>query len=287
MTRSATCEGPSANQSSRIRSRSRSGRHDDCSSGDMHRCARPPRGRHASLDGRSGVAIGPFPPGCRASRRSRPGSARGSGEGRGSPAAPAASRRKPRSSSSRSAIERVSSATGGPSTGRSRMLALHCRALARLRIARVDEQPVEPGVEPIRIAEPGQLAPGDHQRLLHGILGSADVAEDPLGDREESVRRVRARTANASRSPALGLLDEIAIHQACPSLCAQMERVPRSMSGRRLGAFNLLRLRPVGGEGRATAPLARGPGYRGGHGQARGQGRLAQAPRRWALADAR
>ena len=46
---------------------------------------------------------------------------------------------------------------------------------------------MEPGVEPVRIAEPGKVAPGDHQRFLHGILGPVDVAKDPLGDREEAV----------------------------------------------------------------------------------------------------
>src|SRR3954451_13519727 len=38
---------------------------------------------------------------------------------------------------------------------------------ARLRVAGVAERALEPGVEPVRIAEAGQLAPGDHQRLLH------------------------------------------------------------------------------------------------------------------------
>ena len=46
---------------------------------------------------------------------------------------------------------------------------------------------MEPGVESVRIAEVRQVTPGDHQRILQGILGPIDVAEDPLGDRKESV----------------------------------------------------------------------------------------------------
>ena len=62
---------------------------------------------------------------------------------------------------------------------------------ARLRrasdVAGVDERSLEPGVEPLRIAEAGQLAPGDHQRLLHRVLGEVDVAEDAARDPEEQV----------------------------------------------------------------------------------------------------
>ena len=58
---------------------------------------------------------------------------------------------------------------------------------ARLGVAGVDERSVEPGVEPVRIAESGQLAPGDHQRLLHRILGKADVTEDAARDPEQPV----------------------------------------------------------------------------------------------------
>ena len=82
---------------------------------------------------------------------------------------------------------------------------------ARLRVARVDEEPLEPGVEAVRIAETGQLAPGDHQRLLHGILGPSDVPEDPLGDRHEPVTVRPGQDGEGLPVTALGLLDEVAI----------------------------------------------------------------------------
>ena len=65
----------------------------------------------------------------------------------------------------------------------------------RLVHAGSDDETMEPRVEPVRIAEPGQVAPGDHQRVLHGILGPVDVAEDPLRDREEPVTARRIRSA--------------------------------------------------------------------------------------------
>ncbi len=75
------------------------------------------------------------------------------------------------------------------------------------------EEPLEPRIEPVRIAERPQVTPGDHQRVLEGILGPVDVAEDPLCDREQPVG---ARTDQVDiRLPvaALGRLDEIAIHR--------------------------------------------------------------------------
>src|SRR4051794_16804352 len=83
---------------------------------------------------------------------------------------------------------------------------------ARFRIAGVDEEAVEPGIEPVRIAETGQLAPGDHQCLLHRILGPVDVSEDSLTDREEPVGAGADQDAEGLPVALLGLLDEIAIH---------------------------------------------------------------------------
>ena len=80
-----------------------------------------------------------------------------------------------------------------------------------------DHQPVEPGVEPVRIAEAGQVAPGDHQRVLHGILGPVDVAEDPLRDREEPVATRADQVGVCLPVPVSCRLDEIAIHRSLPS----------------------------------------------------------------------
>src|SRR5919106_1085158 len=70
--------------------------------------------------------------------------------------------------------------------------------------------------EPARIAEAAQLTPGDHQRLLHGILGQADVAEDAACDAEERVPAGSGHDSERLLVASLGLLDEIAIHSLRP-----------------------------------------------------------------------
>ena len=53
--------------------------------------------------------------------------------------------------------------------------------------AHVREHTLEPEVEPVRIAEVLHVTPGDHQRVLQGILGPVDVAKDSTGDREQAI----------------------------------------------------------------------------------------------------
>ena len=77
-----------------------------------------------------------------------------------------------------------------------------------------DDEAMQPRVETVRIAERGQIAPGDHQCFLHSILGPIDVAEDPLRDR---VKTVAANTDQVGvRLPvtASSSLHEIVIHCA-------------------------------------------------------------------------
>jgi hypothetical protein len=80
----------------------------------------------------------------------------------------------------------------------------------------MDEEALEPRIEPVRIAEPSQVPPGDHQRILQGILGPIDVAEDPLGDGKEAVASNADQVDERRPIPALRRLDEIAIHRVCP-----------------------------------------------------------------------
>jgi hypothetical protein len=64
----------------------------------------------------------------------------------------------------------------------------HPPALASCLLdADVREQPVDPRVEPVRIAEAREVTPGDHQRVLQSVLGPVDVAEDALCDGEEAI----------------------------------------------------------------------------------------------------
>ena len=65
------------------------------------------------------------------------------------------------------------------------------RALAtlspRLVVAGVHEQTTQPGVEPMRIAQRPQVGPGADERVLHGILRAAAIAQDEGGGREQPV----------------------------------------------------------------------------------------------------
>ena len=82
----------------------------------------------------------------------------------------------------------------------------------RLGDADVDEQALEPRIEPVRIAEALQVTPGDHQRVLEGILGPIDVAQDPLGDREQPVGPNADQVDIRLPIPVPCRLDEVAIH---------------------------------------------------------------------------
>jgi hypothetical protein len=58
---------------------------------------------------------------------------------------------------------------------------------ARLRVAGVHEHAIRPGLEAGRVAEPWKLTPDGDDRLLGGIFGKVDVAQDPVRNGEEPV----------------------------------------------------------------------------------------------------
>ena len=71
---------------------------------------------------------------------------------------------------------------------------------------------MEPRIEPVRIAESPDVPPGDHERVLEGILGPIDVAQGPLGDREEPVDPNADQVDVRLPVPVPCGLDELAIH---------------------------------------------------------------------------
>ena len=89
----------------------------------------------------------------------------------------------------------------------------------RLTDAHVDEQPAKPRIETVRIAEPAQVAPGDHQRILEGILGPIDVAKDLKRDREQPIRTRTNQVHEGRLVAASRCCHEIAIHS--PRLAAR------------------------------------------------------------------
>ena len=118
----------------------------------------------------------------------------------------------------------------------------------RLGDAGADHDAMQPGVEAIRVAESGQVTPGDHQRVLHGILGPVDVAEDPLRDREEPVATRADQVGVCLPVPALCGLHEITIHCAVPRVSAQRGRRPTLWGPRGWPSVHELR-RPAHPEG--------------------------------------
>ena len=128
--------------------------------------------------------------------RSRWVCSRGSGGGRGSPLV----RRQPAGHAPAGHdLEGERTVGDGRPVDRQHPEARGPASLARRLVeAFVDDDAVQPGVEPVRIAEPAQVAPGDHQRFLQGILGPIDVAQDPMSEREEPVDARRIRSTNAA-----------------------------------------------------------------------------------------
>ena len=103
---------------------------------------------------------------------------------------------------------------------------------------RADDQAVEPGVESIRIAEVGQVAPGDDEGVLQGILGSIDVTQDPLGKDEETTEARLDQLGIRLAVPVPRRLDQIAIHPA-PILVAPSGGVVRTLWGSGVGSYSI------------------------------------------------
>ena len=149
------------------------------------------------------------------------------------------SRRNPRSSWSRSATESRSSEAAGPSTGSSPQVRGAATLARRLGDADTDEEAGQPRIEPVRIAEVPEVTPGDHQRVLQGVLGPVDVTEDPLGDREQAVAAHADQVDECRLVAVLCCRQELAIHSWASAGVRLGGRIPTLLGGRASAAFNL------------------------------------------------
>ena len=91
---------------------------------------------------------------------------------------------------------------GIPATVSSRVLDAHVR-----------EHALEPEVEPVRIAEVRQVTPGDHQRVLQGILGPVDIMKDPAGDPEQAIQASAHEVHECDLVATLRRDHELSIHR--------------------------------------------------------------------------
>jgi hypothetical protein len=78
--------------------------------------------------------------------------------------------------------------------------------------AGMDEQPTEPGLEPIRIAKGRQVPPRANERFLDGILGPLGVAGDQPRDDIEPGGDGACQALERAMIPSLRLLHESSVH---------------------------------------------------------------------------
>src|SRR4029078_5795778 len=106
-----------------------------------------------------------------------------------------------------------------------RALAAMTPLTSRVVGAGVDEQPVQPGIEARPVAQSPEVAPGTHERVLDGVLSRVLVAQDPPGDRVETVVRPGRERVEGGVSAALRALHEVDRPPVVP-------RLPRGMRPR-------------------------------------------------------
>lgn len=82
----------------------------------------------------------------------------------------------------------------------------------RLVVAGMDEDPVDPRLEAVRIPKLRKPAPGEDEGVLQRILGETRVAQDPLGDRIEAVADLMHQDGERLSVSPTGLFDEVSIH---------------------------------------------------------------------------
>ena len=83
---------------------------------------------------------------------------------------------------------------------------------ARFGIARVDEEPIGPGLELIGISQLWKTPPGVKQRLLRGVLGECRVAQDPARHGVQGVADASDEVVECLFVAVHRPLDELALH---------------------------------------------------------------------------
>ena len=121
---------------------------------------------------------------------------------------------KPRSSWSRSRDRRLDAGDGGRVEVRKLDIDAMAPEPSRLIDTGVDEQPVEPRVEAVRIPQRGQVAPGADERVLHGVLCLFGIPEDEPGGRVQTGDRGACQLGEGVMIARPRSLHEVSLHHA-------------------------------------------------------------------------
>jgi hypothetical protein len=84
--------------------------------------------------------------------------------------------------------------------------------LRRLSIAAPDEHPVQPRLEPVRVADRGQVAPGTDEGFLGRVSRAVRVAQDERGDCVQPADGGRRQGVEGPSVAGDRTSDELSIH---------------------------------------------------------------------------
>ena len=76
----------------------------------------------------------------------------------------------------------------------------------------MDQDPSDPGFEPVRLPELGELPPGRDEGVLQGVLGQSGIAQDPEGDREQRIADLMHQDSERVTVTPTGEFDEVLVH---------------------------------------------------------------------------
>ena len=82
----------------------------------------------------------------------------------------------------------------------------------RLVVAGVDEDAMDPRLEPLGFPQVREPAPGEHEGVLQRVLGQTRIAQDPLSHREERIADLVHQDGEGLTIAPTGLFDEVSIH---------------------------------------------------------------------------
>src|SRR4051812_19946843 len=79
---------------------------------------------------------------------------------------------------------------------------------ARLDVAGVNYEPVEPGFKALGLTQTGQVTPRPEERLLRGVFGAGCVAQDPIREGVTAVGVLRGELRKRFAVASLSAFDE-------------------------------------------------------------------------------